>query len=81
MGIRAIHPVARLIAGSVTYILVVAFAIWMLGSEAWSLFVIVGFVTVATASPFIGAGAVWLIVRIANRRDDPQRRPHSRTSE
>lgn len=81
MGRREIHPVARLIVGSFAYVLIVAVAIWMLGSEAWSMFVVFGLVIVATASPFIGAGVVWLIVRFTNRRDDPQNRPHGRSSE
>jgi hypothetical protein len=44
----------------------------MLGSEAWSLFVVVGFVIAATAGPIVGAGVVWLIVRRTNRKDDTQ---------
>jgi hypothetical protein len=81
MGNREIHPVPRLIAGSIAYFLIVALAIWMLGSEAWSLFVVVGLVIVATASPLVGAGVVWLIVHITNRRDDPQQDSHGRSSE
>lgn len=81
MANRTIHPAARLIAGLIAYILIVTYAIWTLGSEAWSLFVVVGVVILATASPFVGAAAVWLFVRFTNRRDDPQHAPQRRSSE
>ena len=81
MGNREIHPVARLIAGAIAYVLIVTYAIWTLGSEAWSLFVVVGLVIVAAASPFVGAGAVWLFVRFTNRRDDRQHDAHGPSSE
>ncbi len=76
MANREVPPVLRLVVGSIAYLSIVIVAIWMLGSEAWSLFVVVGLVVVAAVGPFVGAGAVWLIVRRSNRRDDPQRVPH-----
>ena len=77
---REIPPVARLMAGSIAYVLIVFVAIWMLGSEAWSLLVVVGLAIVAVAGPFVGAGFVWLIVRRTNRRDEPQQGPHGKSS-
>jgi hypothetical protein len=71
MNLREISPVARLIAGAVSYISIVVVAIWMLGGEAWRLFTVVTMVIAGVTSPFAGAGVVWLIVRHANSRHDP----------
>lgn len=72
MGNREISPVARLVVGVIVYVAIVVGAIWMLGGEAWWLLAIVAVVVGAAASPFLGAGVVWLIVRRANRRNDPR---------
>jgi hypothetical protein len=71
MSFREISPVARLIAGVVSYVGVVVVAIWMLGGEAWRMFTLVTIVLGKATGPFLGAGVVWLIVRCVNRRDDP----------
>lgn len=81
MGYRAIPPVARLIAGSIAYVTIVVVAIWMLGSEAWSFFVVAGLAIFAVAGPVIGAAVVWLIVRRTNRRHDPQQGPDGPSSQ
>jgi hypothetical protein len=81
MANREIHPAARLIAGSIAYILIVSYAIWTLGREAWSLFVVVGLVIFTAVSPFVGAGAVWLFVRFTNRRDDSHHDLHGPSAE
>jgi len=73
MGHHAISPVARLIAGSIAYLAIVSFAVWKLGREAWSFFVVAGLTVFAVAGPVIGAAIVWLIVRRTNRRRGPQR--------
>ena len=70
MGYRAIPPVARLVAGAIAYVLIVIVAIWMLGREAWSLFVIAGFALFAVAGPIFGAALIWLIVRRTNRKHE-----------
>lgn len=71
MNLREISPVARLIAGAVSYVAIVVLAIWMLGGEAWRLFTVVAIVLAGVTSPFAGAGVVWLIVRHTNSRGSP----------
>ena len=63
-----ISPVARLLAGVASYAGVVGVALWMLGGEAWRMFVMVSFVLAALGGLVLGAGMVWLVVRLTNRR-------------
>jgi uncharacterized membrane protein len=75
MGLHAIPPVARLFSGAIAYVTIVIAAVWMLGREAWSFFVVAGLAVFAVVGPMIGAALVWLIVRRTNRRHDPQQGP------
>ncbi len=72
MNLREIPPAVRLIGGAVSYIAIVAVAVWMLGVEAWWLLAVVAIALAAAVSPFLGAGVVWFIVRRANRRHNSQ---------
>ena len=72
MNLRELSPAARLIGGAVSYVAIVAVAVWMLGVEAWWLLAVVAIAVAAAVSPFLGAGVVWFIVRRANRRHDSQ---------
>ncbi|HEY2253889.1 MAG TPA: hypothetical protein VGH74_22595, partial [Planctomycetaceae bacterium] len=65
----------------IAYLTIVGYAIWKLGSEAWSFFVVAGLAVVAVVGPMIGAVLVWLIVHRTNRRHDPQQGPDGPSSQ
>ena len=56
-----------------SYVGIVGVALWMLGGEAWRIFLLVLFVLAALGGLFLGALMVWFVIRYVNRRADQSR--------